>query len=184
MAGGGGAAAAWVAGMDGLENHAAALAAGRNPSITRLIKGEEAAESGVGWGRRAINSHHIAAARCPDVPAGLPLGWSTTSAARARTAAPGARFATNGPHRRTTATDQNHSFQLLYVLPLFAQHLRAPSVAFNSPSTVLATVLRCSSSGEPSCYRCSCLLPHIDVLLFAGMVTVVLLLKIHVTMPN
>jgi hypothetical protein len=53
MAGGGGAAAAWVAGMDGLENHAAALAAGRNPSITRLIKGEEAAESGVGWGRRA-----------------------------------------------------------------------------------------------------------------------------------
>jgi hypothetical protein len=143
-----------------------------------------------GGGRRAAAAQSTPAtfpqplSGCPGLP--YRLVHHSTSPARARPLPAPVSPPTDGT-AVLLATDQNHSFQLLYVLSLFAQHLRAPSVAFNSISTVLATVLRCSSSGEPSCYRCSCLLPHIDIgigthvgLLFAGMVAVVLMLKTHV----
>ena len=111
--------------------------AGSWDPLIRLAKGDEAAERGVG----SVAGGGAAPRPRNQLPphSSSPLSGLVP---RPRTAAPGARFATNGRHRRTTATDQNHSIQLFTYVPsppLFAQHLRAPWLEIPH-QLVLATV--------------------------------------------
>jgi hypothetical protein len=128
---------------EGLESHAGALGAWEwEESVHQRQRGcRKRRPFGGGWGAtrrgRAINSRHLPAApvrlsRSP-LSAGPPLHLS-----RPRTAAPGARFATNGRHCRTTYNGSESFVPALVrpfvVRPTSPRSVRGFQFHINSPS--------------------------------------------------